>query len=156
VNDTGAPDAGKFDYTLDNLATYVEELLFGVLGLNKFSIYVQDYGAPVGYRIASKNPDAIEGIVVQNGNAYAEGIGAAFDAMKPFWVNRNAETEKPVRRELGSGDRGWRCRCRIGVRCRRGSHLLRREGRFCPQYSPRGLRQDQASQDDEMSLCESA
>lgn len=92
-----APDAEKFDYTFDNLATHVEELLFGVLGLKKFSIYVQDYGAPVGYRIASKHQDAIEGIVVQNGNAYVEGIGAAFDAMKPFWTNRNPETEKPVR-----------------------------------------------------------
>ncbi len=95
-----APDAGTFDYTFDNLAVYVEELLFGVLGLKKFSIYVQDYGAPVGYRIASRHQDAIEGIVVQNGNAYAEGIGAAFDPMKPFWVNRNPETEKPVRELL--------------------------------------------------------
>jgi pimeloyl-ACP methyl ester carboxylesterase len=92
-----APAANKFDYTFDNLAAHVEKLLFDVLGLKKFSIYVQDYGAPVGYRIASKHPDAIEGIIVQNGNAYVEGIGAAFDPMKPFWVNRNAETEKPVR-----------------------------------------------------------
>jgi pimeloyl-ACP methyl ester carboxylesterase len=92
-----APDASKFDYRFDNLAAHVEELLFGVLGLKKFSIYVQDYGAPVGYRIASRHQDAIEGIVVQNGNAYAEGIGAAFDPMKPFWVNRNPETEMPVR-----------------------------------------------------------
>jgi pimeloyl-ACP methyl ester carboxylesterase len=92
-----APDVSKFEYTFDNLAAHVEELLFGVLGLKKFSIYVQDYGAPVGYRIASRHQDAIEGIVVQNGNAYLEGIGAAFDPMKPFWVNRNAETEKPVR-----------------------------------------------------------
>jgi len=92
-----APDAKKFDYTFDNLAAHIEELLFTALGLKKFSIYVQDYGAPVGYRIASKHPDAIEGIVVQNGNAYVEGIGAAFDPMKPFWANRNAETEKPVR-----------------------------------------------------------
>jgi pimeloyl-ACP methyl ester carboxylesterase len=92
-----APDVSKFDYTFDNLAVYVEELLFEVLGLKKFSIYVQDYGAPVGYRIASKHPDAIEGIVVQNGNAYLEGIGAAFEPMKPFWANRNPETEKPVR-----------------------------------------------------------
>lgn len=95
-----SPDASKFDYTFDNLAAYVEELLFGVLGLKKFSIYVQDYGAPVGYRIAAKHQDAIEGIVVQNGNAYAEGIGAAFDPMKPFWANRNPETEKPVRELL--------------------------------------------------------
>jgi pimeloyl-ACP methyl ester carboxylesterase len=95
-----APDAGKFDYTFDNLASHIEELLFGVLGLKKFSIYVQDYGAPVGYRIASRHPGAIEGIVVQNGNAYVEGIGAAFDPMKPFWANRNPETEKPVRELL--------------------------------------------------------
>jgi pimeloyl-ACP methyl ester carboxylesterase len=72
-------------------------MFFGVLGLKKFSIYVQDYGAPVGYRIASKRPEAIDSIVVQNGNAYVEGIGAAFDPMKPFWANRNEETEKPVR-----------------------------------------------------------
>src|SRR5882757_8008987 len=86
---------GKFEYTFDNLAAHIEELLFGVLGLKRFSIYVQDYGAPVGYRIASRHPDAIEGIVAQNGNAYAEGIGAAFNPMKPFWVSRNPETEKP-------------------------------------------------------------
>jgi len=95
-----APAAGDFEYTFDNLAAHVEELLFGVLNLKKFSIYVQDYGAPIGYRIASKHQDAIEGIVVQNGNAYVEGIGAAFDPMKPFWVNRTAETEKPVRELL--------------------------------------------------------
>lgn len=95
-----APDAGKFEYTFDNLAAHMEELLFGVLGLKTFSIYVQDYGAPVGFRIAAKHPGAIEGIVVQNGNAYGEGIGAAFDPMKPFWANRNAESEKPVRELL--------------------------------------------------------
>ncbi len=95
-----APDASAFEYTFDNLAASIEELFFGVLGLKRFSIYVQDYGAPVGYRIAYRHQDAIEGIVVQNGNAYAEGIGAGFDAMKPFWVNRNPETEKPVRELL--------------------------------------------------------
>jgi pimeloyl-ACP methyl ester carboxylesterase len=95
-----APAASAFTYTFDNLAASIEELLFGVLGLKKFSIYVQDYGAPVGYRIAYRHQDAIEGIVVQNGNAYAEGIGAGFDAMKPFWVSRNPETEKPVRELL--------------------------------------------------------
>lgn len=95
-----APDVGKFEYTFDNLAAHIEELLFGVLGLKGFTIYVQDYGAPVGFRIAAKHWDAIEGIVVQNGNAYVEGIGPAFDPMKPFWANRNGETEKPVRELL--------------------------------------------------------
>ena len=92
-----APSVQEFDYTFDNLAAYVEDLLFKNLGLEQFSIYVQDYGAPIGYRIASKHPDAIQSIVVQNGNAYQEGIGGAFDPMKPFWANRNSETEKPVR-----------------------------------------------------------
>ncbi len=92
-----APDASEFEYTFDNLAAYVEEFLFNALELKKFSIYVQDYGAPIGYRIAFRHQDAIEGIVVQNGNAYAEGIGAAFDPMKPFWAKRTAETEAPVR-----------------------------------------------------------
>lgn len=92
-----APAVSEFDYTFDNLADYVDDFLFKALGLRKFSIYVQDYGAPIGYRIAYKHQDAIEGIIVQNGNAYAEGIGGAFDPMKPFWVNRTAETEAPVR-----------------------------------------------------------
>jgi pimeloyl-ACP methyl ester carboxylesterase len=92
-----APKASEFTYTFDNLAAHVEALLLRVLGLKKFSIYVQDYGAPVGYRIASKHPEAIEAIVVQNGNAYVEGIGSAFDPMKPYWAKRNTESEKPVR-----------------------------------------------------------
>lgn len=92
-----APGVSEFEYTFDNLADYVEDFLFNVLGLKKFSIYVQDYGAPIGYRIAFKHQDAIEGIIVQNGNAYSEGIGGAFDPMKPFWANRTAETEAPVR-----------------------------------------------------------
>jgi len=92
-----APPPDDFTYTFDNLASHVEELLFGALKLKKFSLYVQDYGAPIGYRIATRHPDAIDGIVVQNGNAYAEGIGSAFDPMKPFWAQRDATTEAPVR-----------------------------------------------------------
>ena len=92
-----APDVSKFEYTFDNLAAYIEEFLFETLALKKFSIYVQDYGAPIGYRIAFKHQDAIEGIIVQNGNAYVEGIGSAFDPMKPFWEKRTPETEAPVR-----------------------------------------------------------
>jgi pimeloyl-ACP methyl ester carboxylesterase len=92
-----APSVHDFKYTFDNLAAHVEDLLFKNLGLKQFSIYVQDYGAPIGYRIASKHPDAIQSIFVQNGNAYVEGIGGAFDPMKPFWANRNPETVQPVR-----------------------------------------------------------
>lgn len=92
-----APGVSEFEYTFDNLAAHVEDFLFNALNLKKFIIYVQDYGAPIGYRIAFRHQDAIEGIIVQNGNAYAEGIGSAFDPMKPFWANRTAQTEAPVR-----------------------------------------------------------
>lgn len=95
-----APDASEFEYTFDNLAACIDEFLFEVLGLKKFLIYVQDYGAPIGYRIAFRHQDAIAGIVVQNGNAYAEGIGGGFDPLKPFWANRTPETEAPVRSVL--------------------------------------------------------
>jgi pimeloyl-ACP methyl ester carboxylesterase len=91
------PAAHEYRYTFDNLAGLIEKLLFDELRLKKFAIYVQDYGAPVGLRIASRHPQAISGIVVQNGNAYVEGIGAAFEPLKPFWANRTAETELPVR-----------------------------------------------------------
>ena len=96
------PPATLFKYTFDNLTVYVEKLLFDALGIHKFSIFVQDYGAPIGFRIASRHPEAIEGIVVQNGNAYVEGIGSAFEPLKPFWANRNAETEMPARALLAA------------------------------------------------------
>ncbi len=94
------PDPAEFSYTFDNLAEHVEKLLFQELGLRSFSIYVQDYGAPVGFRLAVRHPEAIEGIVVQNGNAYAEGIGPAFAPLEALWKDRNAETEKGVRQIL--------------------------------------------------------
>jgi pimeloyl-ACP methyl ester carboxylesterase len=92
-----APSVMDFEYTFDNVASVMEEFLLKKLDLKKFSIYIQDYGAPIGYRIAAANPETIDKIVVQNGNAYVVGIGSAFDPMKPFWANRNTETEKPVR-----------------------------------------------------------
>jgi pimeloyl-ACP methyl ester carboxylesterase len=92
-----APAATDFNYTCDNIAAQIEELLFTSLGLSKFSLYVFDYGAPVGFRIASRHPEAIESLIVQNGNAYVEGISAAFDPLQPFWASRNEETEKAPR-----------------------------------------------------------
>ncbi len=94
------PSAKEFEYTFDNQAAYIEELLLSTLDLKTFSIYVQDYGAPIGFRIASKNPGAITGIIAQNGNAYAEGIGPGFDGIKPLWKNRNPETEAATRELL--------------------------------------------------------
>lgn len=94
---SSAPSVEEFEYNFETLTAPVEKLLFDVLGLQRFSLYVQDYGAPVGFRIASRHPEAVEGLVIQNGNAYVEGISAAFEPMKPFWANRNAETEIAAR-----------------------------------------------------------
>lgn len=95
-----APTPAEFAYTFDHLAAVVEELLFEKLGLKQFRLYVQDYGAPVGFRVAARHPEAVVGLVVQNGNAYVEGISEAFEPMKPFWADRNAETEKAPRTML--------------------------------------------------------
>ena len=91
------PGAKDYHYTFDNLAGLIEKLLFEELKLSRFAIFVQDYGAPVGFRVASQHPEAITGIVVQNGNAYVEGISPAFEPLKAFWANRTLETEQPVR-----------------------------------------------------------
>ncbi|MBV8841739.1 MAG: alpha/beta hydrolase [Bryobacterales bacterium] len=91
------PSVREYRYTFDNLTGMIEKLLFEELRLKRFAIFVHDYGAPVGFRIATQRPDAITGIIVQNGNAYVEGIGDAFEPLKAFWANRNKETERPVR-----------------------------------------------------------
>lgn len=94
-----APAADTFTYTFDKLTEIVEKFI-NALGLKKYSLYMQDYGGPIGFRIAAKHPERIESLIVQNANAYVEGISAAFEPMKPFWENRNAETEIPVRAML--------------------------------------------------------
>src|ERR1700754_3009406 len=96
-----SPDTEKFEYSFDNLAAYVEELLFGSLRLKKFSIYVQDYGAPVGYRIAAKHPDRITAIIVQNGNAYDEGIDNDFwKPIKDYWAEPKSKEKRDAIRNL--------------------------------------------------------
>jgi pimeloyl-ACP methyl ester carboxylesterase len=96
------PTTSEFSYTFDNLSAIVEALLFQTLQLKEFSIYVQDYGSPVGFRIASRNPQAIDAILVQNGNAYAEGLSPAWEPLRALWKTRTAETEKQVRAFLSA------------------------------------------------------
>jgi pimeloyl-ACP methyl ester carboxylesterase len=82
------PPHDKFAYTFDNLANVIDEFT-GKLGLTKYALYVQDYGAPVGYRLAVKHPERITAIVVQNGNAYVEGLD------NDFWVPIKAYWNEP-------------------------------------------------------------
>jgi pimeloyl-ACP methyl ester carboxylesterase len=99
---SSAPSANEFDYTFDRLAGVIEAFLIK-LNVTRFALYIQDFGAPVGLRIAARHPEWISALIVQNGNAYLEGISAAFEAFKPFWQNRNAETEAPLRGFLALG-----------------------------------------------------
>jgi pimeloyl-ACP methyl ester carboxylesterase len=83
---SSAPSREAFKYTFDNLAKIVDGFTQQI-GLTTFAIYVQDYGAPVGYRIASAHPEKITGIIVQNGNAYLEGLDNEFWVpIKKYWA----------------------------------------------------------------------
>jgi pimeloyl-ACP methyl ester carboxylesterase len=91
------PTVDQFDYTFDRLAEIIEKLTEKV-GLQKYSLYVQDYGAPVGYRLAVKHPDRVQALVVQNGNAYDEGLDNDFwKPIKAYWQERTEERAKPLR-----------------------------------------------------------
>jgi pimeloyl-ACP methyl ester carboxylesterase len=93
---SAAPDHTQFAYTFDNYANIVDKLTRQV-GLKSFAIYVMDYGAPVGFRLATRNPDKITAIIVQNGNAYDEGIGAFWDPIKAYWATGASKDRENIR-----------------------------------------------------------
>ncbi|MDR3416091.1 MAG: alpha/beta hydrolase [Nevskia sp.] len=89
-----APDRARFRYTFDNLAKIMERFADSV-GLKRHAIYVFDYGAPVGFRLALARPERISAIVSQNGNAYAEGLSEGWNPIQKYWqdpipANRSA------------------------------------------------------------------
>ncbi len=82
---SSAPPVDEFEYTFDNLAR-VMETFTDKLGLEKYSIYLMDYGAPIGFRLAAKEPAKVQSLIIQNGNAYDEGIDNEFWApIKEYW-----------------------------------------------------------------------
>jgi pimeloyl-ACP methyl ester carboxylesterase len=89
---SGAPDHTQFAYTFDNYASIVDKLTEQI-GVTRYALYVMDYGAPVGFRLAAKHPDRVTAIIVQNGNAYDEGIGKFWDPIKAYWKT-GASTER--------------------------------------------------------------
>ena len=103
---SSTPSVDEFDYTFDHLAEIVEALL-DTLRLDSYSIYLMDYGAPVGYRIAAKHPERVEALIVQNGNAYDEGLREFWDPIKAYWANRTPETAEPLRGLLTLGATQW-------------------------------------------------
>jgi len=84
--DSAAPDHKAFAYTFGHYADIVDGLL-AELGASKYAMYVMDYGAPVGYRLALKHPDRVTALIVQNGNAYEEGLTAFWDPIKAYWAD---------------------------------------------------------------------
>jgi pimeloyl-ACP methyl ester carboxylesterase len=102
-----APGVEEFDYTFDALTDLTAGLLSS-LGIDRYAIYVQDYGAPIGWRLALRNPSAITAIISQSGNAYDAGFVESFWKVVGAYQNQQtAETEAPVRQFLGLDATRW-------------------------------------------------
>ena len=84
------PDHKTYAYTFENYADIVNKLA-GQLGVTKYSMYVMDYGAPVGYRLALRRPERVQALIVQNGNAYDEGLLKFWDPIKKYWKDATPE-----------------------------------------------------------------
>src|SRR5215212_3561888 len=83
------PDRSGFAHTFDRYAGLVDALL-DQLGARRYAMYVMDYGAPVGWRLALAHPERVTGLIVQNGNAYDEGLRAFWDPIKAYWADGSA------------------------------------------------------------------
>ena len=103
---TGAPDRGSFAYTFDHLAEVIESFT-ETIGLRRYAIYVFDYGAPVGFRLALARPERVTAIVSQNGNAYEEGLSAGWDPIRQYWQDPSAANREALRAFLSPETTRW-------------------------------------------------
>ena len=90
---TEVPEERKYTYSFDALARTIEAFT-DALGLDRYAIYVFDYGAPTGFRLAMARPERVTAIVSQNGNAYEAGLGDAWGPIRKYWAEPTAETAK--------------------------------------------------------------
>ncbi len=90
------PERSQFAYTFANYASLVDKLTRQI-GVDRYALYVMDYGAPVGYRLATSNPDRVTAFIVQNGNAYNEGIEAFWDPIKAYWKTGASKEREAIR-----------------------------------------------------------
>jgi pimeloyl-ACP methyl ester carboxylesterase len=88
--ESGVPDRKSFAYTFAHISDLVDQLM-GQLGARRYAIYLMDYGGPVGFRLALKHPERVSAMIVQNGNAYDEGLGAFWDPIKAYWADGSAK-----------------------------------------------------------------
>jgi pimeloyl-ACP methyl ester carboxylesterase len=86
----------RFAYTFDNIATVIDRFT-EVVGLSRFAIYIFDYGAPIGLRIAARHPERISAIITQNGNSYIEGVSDAFNPVQAYWADPSDENRNALR-----------------------------------------------------------
>ena len=93
---TDAPDGTSFEYTFDRLAEVIEAFT-DTLRVQRFALYVFDYGAPVGFRLALRNPERITAIVSQNGNAYVEGLSEGWNPIQKYWAQPTLEHRAALR-----------------------------------------------------------
>src|SRR5215813_12749422 len=100
------PARDKFDYTFDNIARVIDRFT-EVIGLDRFAIYVFDYGAPTGFRIAAKHPDRITAIISQNGNAYVEGLSDGWNPIRAYWQDPSEANRTALRTFLSPETTVW-------------------------------------------------
>ena len=101
-----SPERSSFSYTFDNL-THVIDRFTETLALERYAIYVFDYGAPVGFRLAVRHPERITAIISQNGNAYVEGLSEAWDPIKRYWKLPSEENRNALRSLLTLETTQW-------------------------------------------------
>jgi pimeloyl-ACP methyl ester carboxylesterase len=90
------PTVDEFDYTFDHLVEIMEKLI-DVLDLKRYSLYAMDYGGPVSFRLATKHSERVEALIVQNGNAYEEGLREFWEPMKAYWQHPSSENIDKIR-----------------------------------------------------------
>ena len=93
------PAAGEFEYSFANFANVVNELLERK-SIDKYAMYLMDYGAPVGFRLFAKHPERVSGFIIQNGNAYDEGLEAFWDPIKAYWADPSSQNREQLRNSL--------------------------------------------------------
>jgi pimeloyl-ACP methyl ester carboxylesterase len=101
-----APDRATFKYTFDNLAKVIDRLT-ETIGLERYAIYVFDYGAPVGFRLALAHPERVTAILSQNGNAYEEGLSAGWNPIQKYWQEPSAANRETLRAFLTPETTKW-------------------------------------------------
>ena len=89
------PSMEAFEYSFDNLAALVEAFV-DQLGIEQYSLYLMDYGAPIGFRLAARHPERVQSLIVQNGNAYVEGLREFWDPIRAYWQERTPENAQPL------------------------------------------------------------